>query len=74
MVTGPFADGDRVLLLDAKRRRYLVTLQEGGEFHSHNGVVRHDELLGPPEGSVVLGQPRRAVHGAAARRSRTSCS
>ncbi len=48
-----FADGDRVLLIDAKKRRYLVTLQEGGEFHSHAGFVPHADLLGRTEGVTV---------------------
>jgi len=48
-----FAAGDRVLLVDAKRRRHLVTLEPGGEFHSHTGVLRHDELIGLPEGVTV---------------------
>jgi tRNA (adenine57-N1/adenine58-N1)-methyltransferase len=49
----PFAAGDLVLLLDAKRRRHLVTLEPGGEFHSHAGIVRHDDLLGQEEGAMV---------------------
>jgi tRNA (adenine57-N1/adenine58-N1)-methyltransferase catalytic subunit len=48
-----FAAGDRVLLVDAKRRRHLVTLAPGGKFHSHAGVLEHDALLGTPEGSTV---------------------
>ncbi len=52
-MSGPFAAGDRVLLLDAKRRRYLVQLTPGGEFHSHAGVLRHDDLLGQEEGARV---------------------
>jgi len=48
-----FAAGDRVLLVDAKARRYLVTLCAGGEFHTHAGVVRHDSLLGRPEGTIL---------------------
>lgn len=46
-------DGELVLLLDAKQRRYLVTLQSGKEFHSHAGYVAHDELIGVEEGTVV---------------------
>ena len=45
-----FAAGDRVLLVDAKRRRHLVTLVEGGQFHTHNGVLEHDVLIGQEEG------------------------
>ena len=48
-----FLAGDRVLLLDHKRRRYLVTLAGGGEFHSHAGYVPHDLIIGQEEGVVV---------------------
>ena len=47
-----FAAGDKVLLIDAKDRRYLLTLSEGGEFHSHTGVITHAELIGADEGST----------------------
>jgi tRNA (adenine57-N1/adenine58-N1)-methyltransferase len=49
----PFGEGDKVLLLDRKQRRYLLTLRAGGEFHSHYGVLAHEALLGQPEGSAV---------------------
>jgi len=52
-VSREFAAGERVLLFDSKERRYLVTLVEGGEFHTHAGFVRHEQLLGQPEGTVV---------------------
>jgi tRNA (adenine57-N1/adenine58-N1)-methyltransferase len=48
-----FGYGERVLLLDQKQRRYLITLQEGGEFHSHAGFVPHGDLVGRPEGTRV---------------------
>jgi tRNA (adenine57-N1/adenine58-N1)-methyltransferase len=50
---GMFAAGDRVLLTDNKKRRHLITLVEGGEFHTHAGVLKHDDLIGQPEGSTV---------------------
>ena len=46
----PFADGERVLLVDSKQRRYLVNLSAGGEFHSHAGIIGHDEIIGRAEG------------------------
>lgn len=46
-------EGERVLLMDTKDRRYLVTLQPGGQFHAHSGYVEHDELIGAPEGRWV---------------------
>jgi len=45
--------GDRVLLVDTKKRRYLVSLAEGGEFHSHAGFVAHADIVGQDEGVVV---------------------
>ncbi len=48
-----FAPGDRVLLIDAKQRRHLITLAEGGAFHSHTGVLDHALLIGEDEGTTV---------------------
>jgi tRNA (adenine57-N1/adenine58-N1)-methyltransferase catalytic subunit len=52
-MTSVFAVGDRVLLVDSKRRRHLITLEPGGEFHSHTGVLRHDDLIGHDDGTTV---------------------
>jgi tRNA (adenine57-N1/adenine58-N1)-methyltransferase len=52
-VSRPLQVGERVLLVDSKQRRHLVTLAEGGEFHSHTGVLRHDDLIGHDEGIAV---------------------
>jgi tRNA (adenine57-N1/adenine58-N1)-methyltransferase len=52
-VTRPFEVGDRVLLIDQKKRRYLIVLKPAGEFHSHAGIVGHDSLIGQPEGTTV---------------------
>lgn len=49
-MTRPFAAGEKVLLIDRKARRYLVTLVEGGEFHTHAGILSHDDLIGAEEG------------------------
>ncbi len=51
--TGPFAEGDRVQLTDAKGRHYTMILTPGAEFHTHRGIVAHDTVIGLPEGSVV---------------------
>ena len=50
---GPFQVGERVLLIDHRKRKYLITLASDGEFHSHRGIVRHSALIGEPEGSIV---------------------
>ena len=49
----PFTAGEKCLLVDSKSRRYLVTLAEGGEFHTHAGVVAHALLIGQAEGVTV---------------------
>ncbi|MFM7684919.1 MAG: tRNA (adenine-N1)-methyltransferase [Actinomycetota bacterium] len=49
----PLDYGDKVLMLDNKQRRYLMTLADGGEFHTHAGFVPHADIVGRPEGSVV---------------------
>ncbi len=50
---GTYKADDQVLLVDRKRRRYLVTLQSGAEFHSHTGVIAHDDLIGCENGTPV---------------------
>ena len=50
---GPFAAGDQVQLTDPKGRMHQIVLQPGGTFHTHRGSLRHDDLIGAPEGSVV---------------------
>lgn len=49
----PLSAGDKVLLVDRKERRYLQTLAAGKDFHFHGGIVRHDDVIGQPEGVRV---------------------
>lgn len=49
--TGELQVGEQVLMIDRRQRRYLVTLRSGGEFHTHAGVVPHDQILGSLEGA-----------------------
>ncbi len=49
----PFDYGDKVLMLDNKQRRYLITLAEGAEFHTHAGLSPHAEIVGKPEGITM---------------------
>lgn len=51
---GPFRPGDRVQLTDPKGRHYTLTLETGGQYHTHRGGLAHDELIGRPEGSLVV--------------------
>lgn len=63
----PFAEGERVLLVDRKGRRNLVRLKSGRSYHSHAGVVEHDELIGRPEGTEVAAVTRTAERRQAAK-------
>ncbi|GAA1931506.1 tRNA (adenine-N1)-methyltransferase [Microbacterium aoyamense] len=51
--SGPFRIGDRVQLTGPKGRMSTTTLREGGELHTHHGVLKHADLVGQPDGSVV---------------------
>ena len=48
-----FKVGDRVQLTDAKGKMHTITLQLNQEWHTHNGWLVHNEVVGLPEGSVV---------------------
>ena len=50
---GVFEVGERVQLTDPKGRLHTITLEPGREFHTHRGYLRHDDLIGAPDGSVV---------------------
>ena len=49
----PLEEGERVLLIDGRGRRYLIELKAGAEFHSHVGIIGHDELIGGDEGVTL---------------------
>jgi tRNA (adenine57-N1/adenine58-N1)-methyltransferase catalytic subunit len=45
--------GDLVQLTDPKCRMHTIELKPGKEFHTHRGLIQHDDLIGQPEGIVV---------------------
>ena len=49
-MTRPLKAGELIMLVDRKKRRYLTTLKDGGEFHSHAGALPHDDVIGQEEG------------------------
>jgi tRNA (adenine57-N1/adenine58-N1)-methyltransferase len=50
---GPLMPGEPVQLTDPKGRSHLVTLREGASFHTHRGMLSHDDIIGGPDGNVV---------------------
>lgn len=50
----PFArEGDLAQLVGLSHKHFIVTLKAGESFHSHRGILKHDELIGLPWGSQV---------------------
>lgn len=53
-------EGDLVLLMARNRKSFIVRLEQGGELHTHKGMIRFDDLIGQPLGREVcthLGHP-----------------
>jgi tRNA (adenine57-N1/adenine58-N1)-methyltransferase len=50
---GPLVAGEQVQLTDPKGRSHLVALQPGRSFHTHQGSLAHDDLIGSDDGSVL---------------------
>ena len=51
--TGPFRPGDRVQLTGPKGNMNTITLRAGTAFGTHRGDIKHDDIIGQPEGSVI---------------------
>lgn len=49
----PFSIGDLALVVDNKRKRYLFSLVADGEFHTHAGILYHNDILEKDSGSQV---------------------
>jgi tRNA (adenine57-N1/adenine58-N1)-methyltransferase len=53
-------ENERVMLIDAKDRHYLITLKSGAAFHTHSGIIQHDDVIGALEGSLIKGSTERS--------------
>lgn len=42
------------MLVDSKERRYVVKMVAGAFFHTHAGIVAHDEVIGADEGTYAI--------------------
>ena len=54
--TSNFRVGDKVQLTGPKGRLNTITLVAGGAFGTHRGDLKHDSIIGQPDGSVVANQ------------------
>lgn len=48
-----FSGGERIHLVDQKRRRYALTLKAGETYQFSGQNIAHDALIGRPDGSIV---------------------
>jgi len=47
-------EGDLVQLVGLRHKHFIFPLAVGGKFHTHRGIVNHDDLIGLPWGSQVF--------------------
>ena len=47
-------DGDLAQLVGLTHKHFIITLKAGGDFQSHRGVLKHDDLIGKSWGSQVF--------------------
>jgi len=50
-------ENDLVFLVFDNRRRWLLQVKAGDSFHTHRGIIEHDEIIGKPFGSVIFSKP-----------------
>jgi len=46
--------GDLVQLVGLRHKSFIFPLQPGGDFHTHRGILKHDDLIGLPWGTQVF--------------------
>ncbi|MRJ77460.1 tRNA (adenine-N1)-methyltransferase [Aeromicrobium sp. SMF47] len=51
--SGPLLEGEWVRLTDPKGRKHNVQLEAGREFSTKKGQIKHDDMIGQPEGIVI---------------------
>jgi tRNA (adenine57-N1/adenine58-N1)-methyltransferase len=50
-------DNDLVYLILDERRRWLLQVEKGKEFHSDRGIIKFDDIIGETFGTVVFSHP-----------------
>ncbi|MFX1497461.1 MAG: tRNA (adenine-N1)-methyltransferase [Promethearchaeota archaeon] len=50
-------ENDLVFLVLDDRRKWLIKVKSGKEFHTHKGIIYFNEIIGKPYGSVIFSKP-----------------
>ncbi|MFX1520644.1 MAG: tRNA (adenine-N1)-methyltransferase, partial [Promethearchaeota archaeon] len=53
MLHNTIKPGDYVMLAYGKKKRWLVKIEEGKEFHTHIGIINIGNAIGKPYGSTI---------------------
>ena len=48
-----FKNGEQALLLDRKDKTHLITLIKDQKFHTNQGVINHNDIIGSPSGNLI---------------------
>jgi len=57
MNTNIIQDYDLIYLILDERRKWLIQVKSGEEFHTHKGIINFDDIIGKPYGSIVFSKP-----------------
>jgi len=50
-------ENDLIFLILDRRRRWLVQVKSGSNFHTHKGIIEFDDIIGKEFGSVTFSRP-----------------
>lgn len=50
-------DNDLIFLVLDERRKWLIKVKSGAEFHTHKGIIYFQDIIGKPYGSVIFSKP-----------------
>lgn len=54
LTTSHAREGDLAMLVGLGHKYFIFPLSSGGAFHTHRGILHHDQLIGLPWGSVII--------------------
>ncbi|MEM0349864.1 MAG: tRNA (adenine-N1)-methyltransferase [Candidatus Caldarchaeum sp.] len=57
-----FREGDKVLIVTEKKKRYMVQLRSGKKFHTSEGFIELSNLIGQPSGCVIHSNTGAVMH------------
>jgi len=57
MSSDTIKDNDLIFLILDEKRRWLVQVKSGDNFHTHKGIIEFDDIIGKNFGSVVFSRP-----------------